>query len=105
MAQRFDEAYWQAESARHNAEWAKFEETTYDQGYTIADLRETFNRFVPDNDWKAPVVGFCERASRFKVETAIVHFTATVPTFIQIGQSIWFQVKAIGYRAGPAGDH
>lgn len=103
--QKFDEQYWQAVEEKAAEQQMLFEATTYENGYSIAELRETFEKLVPSTDWKAQVVGFCDQSSIEKVRTAVVMYTATEPSFMGIVDTGWFRVKAIGYRAGPAGDH
>lgn len=63
---------------------------------------------------KAELVGFNTEAAEGALREAIVHFTATVPTFtyLRAGKVVArgqmydaVRVNAKGYRAGPAGDH
>lgn len=103
--QKFDEQYWQAVEENAAEQQMVFEATTYENGYSIAELRQTFEKLVPSTDWKAPVLGFCDQSSIEKVRTAVAFYTSTEPTFTGIADTGWFRVKAIGYRAGPARDH
>lgn len=57
-------------------------------------------------DWKAPIEVFIPHAMNIAAAEfidAVEHFTATTPTIEETNHGYW--VRAIGYRAGPAGDH
>lgn len=59
-------------------------------------------------DWRAPIhyrVFAPTIAERELLHAAIIHYTATVPTFRETEHPGWYRVDAAGYRAGPAGDH
>ena len=69
----------------------------------IQPIREAYFRLVADpKDWKAPIDAKVPKNLDLNaLQDAIVHFTATEPTFVTSGDYV--QVKAAGYRAGPAG--
>lgn len=67
-------------------------------------LKAAFNSVCDPDDWKAPIDAFVpiELLDRDLVERAIIHFTATTPTFAENGSGD-VHVTAAGYREGPAG--
>ena len=65
-----------------------------------------FDRVADANDWRAPIDYIIEAELRSEVEAAVIHYTATVPTFtdVQAQNGVrMVRVQAVGYRAGPAG--
>jgi hypothetical protein len=63
-----------------------------------------FAKVANPKDWKAPIDGYVPaKADLDAVTDAVVHFTGTVPTFTMT--RFGWKVEAIGYRAGPCGDH
>lgn len=80
-----------------NQDW-----TDYDAAQ--ATLTAAFELVEPTSHWKDAICCFVpEGADLAVVAEAIIHFTATVPTFEVTGGGI--VVRAAGYRAGPAGDN
>ena len=75
-------------------------------------LKEVFDYFADENDWKAPIYQFISKNRMDKrgwnialVKESIKFYTATIPTFDFIPCTNYgFFVKADGYRMGPAGD-
>lgn len=84
----------------------KFAINAVDQHYADkqAVLEAAFAVVANPRDWKAPIdVVISDQPTLLEMVTdAIVHFTATVPSFspIETGR---VRVQAAGYRAGPAG--
>lgn len=74
-------------------------------------LRQAFDLVAPKPDWKAPIDTFITDAQLAEagvdleaVREAVIHYTATVPTFSRVGFSPnGVKVEAAGYHAGPAG--
>ncbi len=87
-------------------------------GYTQQQLEEAWQLVAPAEHWKAPIDAYIDPAAEAVVREAIIHFTATVPTFNKV-KAHWvagpnreamkklyptvLHVKAAGYWAGPAG--
>lgn len=76
-----------------------------------ARLTKAFDLVCDHGDWKRPIdalvfdmdldaVGLTVE----DVREAVIHFTATVPVVRHPSFACW-RFTAIGYRAGPAGDH
>ena len=79
---------------------------------TQTQLDHAFEAVANPSDWRAPiditldVMGALEAAGGWAVvREAIQHFTATVPTIVYGLGARSARIRAIGYRAGPAGDH
>lgn len=73
-----------------------------DEANRMQPIREAYFKLVAAKDWKAPIDAFIpEGTSVDAVRDAVIHFTATVPTFTKL--SFGWHVQAQGYRAGPAG--
>jgi len=72
-----------------------------------AKLTAAFDQVMTLEDWRGPihaVVG--EDADLPLIAEAVIHFTATVPSFTRVtmpGGATYVRVEADGYRAGPAG--
>ena len=69
-------------------------------------MSKVFDRVADANDWRAPIDYIIEAELRSEVEAAVIHYTATVPTFtdVQPHNGVrMVRVQAVGYRAGPAG--
>ena len=71
---------------------------TYDE--MQAKLTAAFNKVADKADWKRPIDAVIDRADRDIVREAVIYFTATVPTFVDVGDKM--RVTSPGYRAGPA---
>ena len=96
------------------------EQTKMLTGYTKTELTAAFNLVQNKNDWKDRIDSYCTLEEMPIMTAAIEFFTATTPKFhklvygdnsrIQVfgrfkfGQIV-MRVIALGYRAGPAGDH
>ena len=91
-----------------------WEANTFECGFSIAELRALFELVENKNDWKARIntsilvdeVEFDYHVNG--IRTAIYYFTSTPSTITWCTLStgkIQLTVKALGYRAGPAGDH
>ncbi len=82
-------------------------------GYGREALADAFSRVQNPDDWKAPVnfVGPFTDEQIAITKSAISFFTATVAEFTDLGRGglvegeRTLQVRATGYRMGPAGDH
>jgi hypothetical protein len=68
-------------------------------------LEAVFNKLCDPHDWKAPIDCTCRPEDVNLVREAVVYFTATEPAFSTIEGANVLQVRALGYRQGPAGDH
>jgi hypothetical protein len=66
------------------------------------DLEKAFDLVKDPKDWRNPIQACIEIDQKEAVEAAIIHFTATTPTFTRVNSSHLI-VKADGYRNGPAG--
>lgn len=84
--------------------------------YTALQQRMTaaFNLVANETDWKKPVLALVSnkmlQAAGLSIEDvaeAVAFFTATVAKVTPAGTSDGpgYFVTAVGYRAGPAGDH
>jgi len=81
--------------------------------WSRARLTAAFNRVADAADWKAPIsarIIIDSAEEKARIREAIIFFTATVPTFgspwrpvDQPDECVWYHVRAIGYRMGPAG--
>lgn len=84
----------------------KFTINAVDQDYAEkqALLEAAFHIVANPKDWKAPIdtVIAAHPTLLEMIADAIVHFTATVPTFVETEHGR-VRVRAAGYRAGPAG--
>ena len=72
------------------------------------DVMQTvfFEQIANKKDWKKPINAVIVAASKALVEEAIIHFTATIPTFEPVkNRPSYLRVRSEGYRMGPAGDH
>lgn len=69
-------------------------------------MKAAFDHVCDKDDWKAPIdTMHNQRTCEFSldvIEAAVEYMTATKAKFISHGYP-WVQVKAAGYRAGPAG--
>lgn len=79
-------------------------------------MARAFKLVEPATHWKDPIDAcftprqLIENAVTLNdVYESVIHFTGTVPTitlvFPAVKDSPGYSVKAIGYRAGPCGDH
>ena len=74
-------------------------------GFSQDELEAAFKAVQAKTHWKDPIDAVVMDAGQIPVVTeAIIHFTATTPTFTALGFGR-YQVTAAGYRNGPAGDH
>jgi hypothetical protein len=79
--------------------------------YTQEELEVAFNKVKSLTHWKDPINKIIDVKDKDVVERAIIHFTATIPTFHKlrnvnkVNKDLWLRVTADGYRMGPAGDH
>ena len=83
------------------------EETQEYRGYTVADLRKTFNALTDPKDWKGPICAWIP-ASLFGEASAAVEFFAAASLKITGGPQLLtgrILVESDGYQMGPAGDH
>lgn len=74
--------------------------------YTQEELETAFKKVQDKKHWKNPIKAFIDKADQMVVQEAIIHFTATVPTFTKINQGPnkgKVLVQAEGYYMGPAG--
>ena len=78
-----------------------FEQFMTHKGFTQDEMREAFEEVQNPNDWRAPIFTVISREQKEVVEAAIEFFTATTPTFAERGECL--EVRAVGYRNGPAG--
>ncbi|HUV65385.1 MAG TPA: hypothetical protein VMW24_15925 [Sedimentisphaerales bacterium] len=83
-------------------------------GYIEERLQHAFSRVASKADWRAPILGFVHRRDLDVTKYAVQFYTSTelvetgaVSAFIPGSEHELdlLEVKAIGYRAGPAGDH
>ena len=84
--------------------------------YSTEKMERVFNYFADKDDWKNPInlsISFavmCDAGwSRELINKSIEHYTATTPKWSAIrhteyGYPVEWNVKADGYRMGPAGD-
>ena len=73
-------------------------------GYTQRQLEAAFTQVQNAEHWKGPISAYIKPEDEELVRAAIIHFTATVPTF-KVAKGRWpvaLHVKAAGYWAGPA---
>ncbi len=76
--------------------------------YTQEQLVAAFDKVADKKHWKNPVDAVIDASENLHlIREAVIHFTATVPTFdilkvTEEGTKV--AVRAIGYYAGPAGD-
>lgn len=91
----------EARFAPPSEEWRK---TTRHEGYLLVELDDAFAYVTGGNDPRGPIQAIIPKDRMHIVKTAIIFFTATVPTFSPAWAG-WLKVTADGYRAGPAGDH
>jgi len=73
--------------------------------FTVGALKTAFTAVANPADWKAPIFANILVGEIEIVLAAIEFMTATVATVTQIPGTIQFEVRSIGYRKGPAGDH
>lgn len=71
--------------------------------YTKEQLEAAFNKVQNPNHWKNPIDAYCHKDEVDVVREAIEFFTATVPTFWNVGMTDIRRVEAPGYYLGPAG--
>ncbi len=73
-------------------------------GYRHDQLAAAFDRVRDPQDWKAPIYAVIPAAERPLVEQAVIWFTDTVPVFASTrDEADRLEVRAVGYRHGPAG--
>lgn len=77
------------------------------QGFTIADLRKTFEALQNPDDWRSPIDAWIPRQLYEIARVAVDYFTATSLDVVGGPQPISGKilVHSDGYRMGPAGDH
>jgi hypothetical protein len=73
------------------------------ESYCLDCLSDAFDRVKHPTDWKAPICAVVESYLRDVVRAAVIFYTATVPTFSETAGRRHVQVRAAGYRMGPAG--
>jgi hypothetical protein len=71
--------------------------------YCESCLRDAFDRVATPEDWRAPICAVVPCYLRDVVRAAVIFYTATVPSFHETAGGRNVQVRAIGYRNGPAG--
>lgn len=77
--------------------------------YTQEQLQAAFTKVQDKAHWKNPINTVVDATENLHlIREAIIHFTATVPTFdilkvTEEGTKV--AVRAVGYQDGPAGDH
>jgi hypothetical protein len=69
---------------------------------TQAQLEAAFKKVQPKTHWKDRIDALIDPADRDMVHEAVIHFTGTVPTFIEAPNGK-LRVRAIGYLMGPCG--
>jgi hypothetical protein len=75
-----------------------------------AELTAAFDLVEPSTHWKDPIDAVVPATADLElIQEAVIHFTATTPTFTRCPSGdptdCRIRVQADGYRAGPAGDH
>lgn len=74
--------------------------------YTYEQLEKAFDKVADPGDWKAPIYKRIMRSEVAITFAAVEFFTATMLIVTQdIPGRPDVTVQAMGYRAGPAGDH
>lgn len=73
--------------------------------YTEEQLDQAFDSVCSKDDWKDSIDAVIDKKDQDLVTEAIIYFTATSPSFLQVKQKGKIRVVAEGYRMGPAGDH
>ncbi len=69
-----------------------------------AELTAAFDLVKPTGHWKNAISCRVDAGANLElIQEAVIHFTATVPTFTRCASGR-ILVKAAGYYAGPAGD-
>ena len=71
--------------------------------YTQDQLSDAFDLVAPKTHWKDPINAVVKADAVLVVVAAIRHFTGTDATISLYGAHAL--VTAMGYRAGPCGDH
>lgn len=75
------------------------------KGYCVADLHKVFDGVANPTDWKAPIHCVCAGEAVMPIVAAIQYYTATTPKVTLNMTTMEYYIDAVGYRAGPAGDH
>jgi len=86
-----------------NIQAIKNEEVVYG-GLTESELRNAFDSVKDPSDWKGPIDRFVDESQLTAVVKAIQYYTGTEPIVAFVKDSL-FNVRSIGYRHGPCGDH
>ncbi len=86
----------QAERAKDRETWV--EEMNKKQ----PDFEAAFNMIANPDDWKAPIKTRIKKKDYERCREACIHFTATNLEIYGEGCDD-YEVRSIGYRAGPAG--
>jgi hypothetical protein len=76
----------------------------YPNDFSREELSAAFSKVQNPNHWKDSIYSIIDAKDKEVVARAIPYFTATEPTFTDIGNG-QLLVRADGYRRGPAGDH
>lgn len=75
--------------------------------YTQEQLTVAFEKVQPKTHWKDKIHAFIDKTEdQVLIQEAVIHFTATVPTFTKINKGPnkgKVLVQAEGYWMGPAG--
>lgn len=75
------------------------------QSFKQSTLSAMFDRIADIRDWKNPIDAVIDAADLLVTQAAVQFYTATELTVEGSPAPGKLRVKAIGYRAGPAGDH
>ena len=67
-------------------------------------LQPYFQKVADPKDWKAPILAYIRKEDLDGVLEAVRFYTATEAVYVDLYNG-WVQVRADGYRRGPAGDH
>jgi hypothetical protein len=69
--------------------------------FRFEQLAAAFDRVINGRDWQAPIRARIPVADRQIVETAVIWFTETVPSFETLPDDAgYLMVSAIGFRRG-----
>jgi hypothetical protein len=77
-------------------------------GFSHRQLSAAFDKVHDPCDWKAPIrtiISVSDPSELAAIIVAIVFFTGTWPTCTNTNGAGGYHIEAIGYRAGPCGDH
>ena len=72
--------------------------------YNQQQLDAAFKLVQPKTHWKDRIKAKIKHEDQDIVMDAVIHFTGTVPSFKK-NKDGTLTVTALGYRAGPCGDH